>query len=333
MSESSSVKSKGKSKRKIITIEDLPGVGVSTAAKLRAQGYTSIEYIAITPPEQLSQDTGIGKATAEKIVKAAREAIGSFLKFERGDEIFKRYISSPRLTSGCRALDDILGGGFESRAITEIFGPYGSGKTQICHQLAVTVQLPREEGGLEGACLYIDTENSFRPQRIKLIAERFGLDPNEALHNVIRGAAFNSHHQMLLIREARKFIKDENIKLIIVDSLTSNFRSEYVGRETLAVRQQLLNVHMHDLLRLSLAFDLVVVVTNQVMARPDAVFMFEPTIHVGGHIVAHTSTTRISLRSSRDNIRVARVVASPHLPIREAVFKITERGIEDVEET
>jgi RecA/RadA recombinase len=205
--------------------------------------------------------------------------------------------------------------------------------TQICHQLAVNVQLPRDKGGLEGSVIVIDTENTFRPERIVQMAEAKGLDPKEVLKNIYVAQAYNSNHQMLLVDNAKelaqKLMKEGRpVKLLIVDSLTSHFRAEYVGRGTLADRQQKLNKHLHDLMRFGEIFNAAIVVTNQVQAKPDA-FYGDPTRPIGGHVVAHTATFRIYLKKSKGELRVARLIDSPHLPEGEVVFKITERGIED----
>ncbi len=206
--------------------------------------------------------------------------------------------------------------------------------TQICHQLSVNVQLPKELGGLDGSVIVIDTENTFRPERIIQMAEAKGLDPNEVLRNIYVAQAYNSNHQMLLVDNAKELankIKKEGgkpVRLIIVDSLMSHFRAEYVGRGTLADRQQKLNRHLHDLMRLGELFNAAIVVTNQVQAKPDT-FFGDPTKPVGGHIVAHTATFRVYLRKSKGELRVARLIDSPHLPESEAVFRVTERGIED----
>ncbi len=205
--------------------------------------------------------------------------------------------------------------------------------TQICHQLAVNVQLPKDKGGLEGSVIVIDTENTFRPERIVQMAEAKGLDPKEVLKNIYVAQAYNSNHQMLLVDQAKelaqKLMKEGRpVRLLIVDSLTSHFRAEYVGRGTLADRQQKLNRHLHDLMRFGEIFNAAIVVTNQVQAKPDA-FYGDPTRPIGGHVVAHTATFRIYLKKSKGELRVARLIDSPHLPEGEVVFKITERGIED----
>jgi len=229
-------------------------------------------------------------------------------------------------------LDELLGGGLETQTITEFYGEYGSGKSQTCHQLCVNVQLPPERGGLGGAALYIDTENTFRTERIIQMAQHLGLNPDEVVKNIIFAEAYTSDHQMFLVENADKVVKENGIRLIIVDSLTAHFRSEYLGREMLAERQQKLNKHLHKLIRLARAFNAVAVVTNQVMAKPD-VFFGDAVHPVGGHIVAHTSHTRVFLRKAAHGpVRIARLVSSPYLPEGEGVFKVTENGIEDATE-
>ena len=180
---------------------------------------------------------------------------------------------------------------------------------------------------MDGTALYIDTENTFRTERIFQMAKNLGLDPDEAIKNIIFAEAFTSDHQIFLLENADKIIKKNGIRLIVVDSLTSHFRSEYIGREMLAERQQKLNKHMHMLIKLARGFNAVAVVTNQVMSKPDV--FFGDAIHpVGGHIVAHTSHTRIFLRkAARGPARIARLVSSPRLPEGEGVFKISERGM------
>jgi len=281
-------------------IEDLPGVGPATAEKLYAAGYTTLESIAVASPMELSEVAGIGETQALKIINAAREALE--MGWMTAEELLERRKEVGRITTMSKNLDALLGGGIETQAITEFYGKFGSGKTQICHQLAVDVQLPFEKGGLNGAALYIDTENTFRPERIMAMAEAVGLDPHEALKNIYVARAYNSDHQMLLAEKAKEIIEEKNIKLIVVDSLTAHFRAEYVGRGKLAERQQKLNRHIHTLQKLADAYNLAVVVTNQVMAKPDILFG-DPTEPVGGHVLAHAATYRVYLRRARSASR------------------------------
>ncbi|MEM3378058.1 MAG: DNA repair and recombination protein RadA [Candidatus Bathyarchaeia archaeon] len=316
-------------KKKYEFIEDLPGVGPATAQKLRDLGYHTVESLAMATAREL-EPIGVGEKKAFAMIEAARSAIG--FSFIRADELLKMRQNVLRLTTGSKALDRILDGGLETQTITEFYGEYGSGKSQICHQLCVNVQLPPERGGLNGSALYVDTENTFRLERIVQMAKHLGLDPEQVVKNIIYAEAYTSDHQMFLLENADEVIKANNIKLIIIDSLTAHFRSEYIGREMLASRQQKLNKHMHKLLGLARAFNAVAVVTNQVMAKPD-VFFGDAISPIGGHIVGHTSHTRVYLRrASRGPVRIARLVSSPYLPEGEEIFKVTENGIEDVSE-
>jgi DNA repair protein RadA len=309
-------------------VEDLPGIGPATAQKLRELGFNTIESLATATIREL-EPAGISEKKALKIIRLARSSIA--LSFIRADELLKMRQNILRLTTGSRELDELLGGGLETQTITELYGEYGSGKSQVCHQLCVNVQMPPDRGGLDGGALYIDTENTFRTERIVQMAEGLNLDPKDVVKKIIFAEAYTSDHQTFLIENADKVVKENNIRLIIVDSLTSHFRSEYLGREMLAERQQKLNKHMHKLIRLARAFNAVAVVTNQVMSRPD-VFFGDAVHPVGGHIVAHTSHTRIFLRkSARGPVRIARLVSSPYLPEGERTFTITEDGIEDLE--
>jgi len=308
-------------------ISKLPGVGPATAEKLRDSGYVDILSIAVSSPSELADAAEIGESTASKIILNARKQadIGGF---ETGKTLLEKRAKIGRLTSGSKTFDELLGGGFESQAIIELFGEYGSGKTQIAHQLCVVVQLPEEKGGLNGHAFYIDSENTVRPERIIQMAEAYDLDPDETLSKIHVARAYNSSHQMLLVDKVRELSKEVPARLLVVDSLTAHFRAEYVGRGALADRQQKLNKHMHDLLRWSDLNNGVVCVTNQVAAKPDA-FFGDPTRPIGGHIVGHTATFRIYLRKSKGPKRIARLIDSPHLPEGEAVFTITDKGIRD----
>ncbi len=315
-------------KRRIQDLTDLPGVGPSTAQKLIEAGFSSIEAIAVATPQEITAATGISLPAAVKIVKAAREALD--IRFKTARELKEERLKVRKITTGSKNLDGLLGGGVETRTVTEFYGEYGSGKTQICHQLSVNVQLPEDKGGLGAKAVYIDTEGTFRWERIEQIARGVGLDPDEVMEKIYWIRAINSHHQMAIVDELFDLVKKDNIKLIVVDSVTSHFRAEFPGRENLAMRQQLLNRHLHQLMRLAEIYNVAVVVTNQVMARPD-VFYGDPTQAVGGHVLGHAPGVRVYLKKSRGNRRIARVVDAPHLPEGETVFAITEWGIRDPE--
>jgi len=313
-------------------IQDLPGVGPRTAESLEKAGYYSVESLAVASPTEICEISGISDAIASKIITAAKEQANHLVRWYRGLEIMERRKGLPRVTTSCKEFDDMLGGGLEAGSITEFYGEFGSGKSQICHQLAVNVQLPPEQGGLEGKILWIDTEATFRPERIHEMATHLGVDPEKALNNILTARAYNAAHQMLLLENAEKMIREENIKMLVIDSLMVHFRWEYIGRAKLAERQQKLAQHLSKLHRLTDIYQLVTIVTNQVMARPDILFG-DPTAPVGGHILAHSTTTRIYLRKSKGDTRVARVMDSPCLPLGEARFTIAKEGLKDVEAT
>ncbi|MBT4823651.1 DNA repair and recombination protein RadA [Candidatus Woesearchaeota archaeon] len=310
--------------KKITKVEDLPGVGAATAEKLRMSGYDTLMAIAVATPGELVDASGITETVGRKLINVSRDAMD--MGFESGDELLKKRARIDKISTNCDGFNDILGGGVETGAITECFGQYGSGKTQIGHQLAVNVQ----SYGEDACAVYIDTENTFRPERIKQFAEGAGLDPDKVLKNIYVARAYNSDHQMLLSEKVDELItkKGKNIKLVVVDSLTAHFRAEFVGRGTLAVRQQKLNKHMHVLARLADIHNLSVYVTNQVMSKPDQ-FFGDPTEAIGGHIVAHNSTFRIYLRKGKKGSRVAKLVDAPALPDAECTFWVKEDGIKD----
>jgi DNA repair protein RadA len=319
---------KEKKKKEELTIYDLPGVGAATAEKLTESGYNDLLSIAVASPGELVEVAGVGEAVARKMINFARNSLD--MGFESGDELLRKRENIIKITTGSKNFDRLLGGGFETGGISECFGEFGASKSQIAHVLAVTVQLPKEKGGADGGAIFIDGESTFRPERIIQIAKAAGMDPQQVLKKIKVARAFNSDHQMLLAEKTEELIKENNIKLIIVDSLTSHFRADFTGRGQLADRQQKLNKHMHTLMKLAQKYNICIYVTNQVMSRPD-VFFGDPTAAIGGNIVGHNSQTRVYLRKGKKGTRVAKLIDSPHLPDGEAAFMVTEDGLKDVE--
>jgi DNA repair protein RadA len=259
------------------------------------------------------------------MIQAARDSLK--MGFISGSEVLEKRGRVLKISTGSKVFDALLGGGFETNAITECFGEFGSGKTQVGHMLAVSCQ----KDDPSAVAIYIDTENTFRPERIRQFAEGYGLDPDKVLANIKVAKAYNSDHQMLLAEKVADLINDEklNVKVVIVDSLTAHFRAEFIGRGTLAERQQKINKHMHTLARLADTHNLCVYVTNQVQVDP-AQFFGDPTKAVGGHIVAHASTFRIYLRKGKKGSRVAKLIDAPNLPDGECNFMVETSGLKDL---
>ncbi len=310
----------------IVDIQDLNGVGPVTASKLREAGYDSVASLAIAPIRELIEKAGLENSVALKISRAARETIQT--DFVTARQLYERRQNLQRLSFASSNLDKLLGGGLETQAITEFVGEFGAGKSQICMKLSVMTQLPTKDGGLEGKVLFVDTEGTFAAQRVYQMAQAMQLDPEKILDGIIYSRVYNSDHQILTVDHSFKICQEEKIKLLVVDSILSHFRGEYIGRESLSERQQRLNGHLHKLLRIAQALNLAVVVTNQVQANPQA-FFGDPTRPAGGNILAHASTHRVMLRKASKGLRVAKIIDSPYLPESEAYFQITEKGVED----
>ncbi len=311
--------------KKINSVKDLPGVGAATAEKLMSAGVDSLMSIAVSSPGQLVELSGVTEAVARKMINAARDALE--MGFESGDDLLKKRERVQKISTGSKAFDEMMEGGFETGAITECFGEFGSGKTQLAHILAVSIQ----KDDPDAVAVYIDTENTFRPERIIQLAKGANLDPDKVLKNIRVARAYNSDHQMLLAEKVNDLIKDKSlkVKLVVIDSLTAHFRAEFIGRGTLAERQQKINKHMHTLLKLADAHNLLVYVTNQVMSKPDT-FFGDPTQAIGGHIVAHSSTFRIYLRKGKKGSRVAKLIDSPNMAEKECGFFVTEGGLKEI---
>lgn len=310
---------------KEVSIIDLPGVGAATAEKLKESGYDTLMSIAVASPGKLVEDVGMTESAARKIINAARESFK--MGFQSGEEVLKRRSRVIKIPTGSKSFDALLGGGFETGCIVECFGEFGSGKTQVGHLLAVNCQ----KQDPTAYAIYIDTENTFRPERIKELASGAGIDPSDALKHIKVARAYNSDHQMLLAEKVSEIIESEkiNVRVVVVDSLTAHFRAEFIGRGTLAERQQKINRHMHSLLKLADTHNLCVYVTNQVQVDP-AQFFGDPTKAVGGHIVGHASTFRIYLRKGKKGSRVAKLIDAPNLADGECNFVVNTEGLTDV---
>ena len=314
-----------------LRLDSLPGVGPVTTRKLSDAGVHNIMDLIVRGPVELAEITGMDKDTSATIVEKARQALvegGMISKdFVSATEIYKRRQEIGKITTGTECLDFLLDGGLETQALTEVYGEFGCGKTQFCHTMCVTVQKSVEEGGLGGGVLYIDSENTFRPERIVTIAKAHGMEPEKILDNITVARAYNSAHQTLILEEASTIIRENNIKLVVADSAVGLFRSEYLGRGTLAERQQKLNKFVHLLVRIAETYNCAALATNQVMSSPDT-FFGDPTRPIGGNVVAHTSTYRIYFKKSGKK-RIARMVDSPHHPEQEVIFTLGEIGVMD----
>ncbi|KAJ9095321.1 recombinase rad51 [Naganishia friedmannii] len=303
------------------------GISASDTKKLADAGLNTIEAVAFTPKKTLCTIKGISEAKADKILTEACKLVP--MGFTTATEIHSRRSELVHITTGASGLDTVLGGGIETGAITELYGEFRTGKSQICHTLAVTCQLPISMGGGEGKCLYIDTEGTFRPVRMLAVAERYGLNGEEVLDNIAYARAYNADHQMQLLVQASAMMAESRFSLLIVDSVTSLYRTDFSGRGELSARQMHLAKFLRMLQRLADEFGVACVLTNQVVAQVDG-GMFagaDPKKPIGGNIMAHASTTRISLRKGRGASRVAKIVDSPCLPEAEAIFAINADGI------
>jgi DNA repair protein RadA len=314
-----------------VDISDLPGVGPATKAKLESGGITTILDLAASTSNELVDSLNLTEETAHNLVFEAQKLLKEKGYLEKdlvsANELFARRAKMLRCTTFSQNLDDLLAGGIETQAVTEFYGEYGSGKTQICHTLCVSAQLPSDQSGLGGSALYIDTESTFRPERIAQIAKSHELDVESILNNIHVAKIYNASHLELIVRAMGGLIQQNNIKLVIVDSIISLHRAEFLGRGSLSERQQKLNAIMHRLKRISEIYNVAVIITNQVQATPDT-FFGDPTKAAGGNIIGHASTYRIYLRKAGQE-RKAIMIDSPMHPYGDTNFIVTEGGITD----
>jgi len=316
---------------KKLELDTLEDIGPATKIHLIDAGIDSLKDLIIRGPHDIAEVTGMTMEKSIDLCNKARIKLEEVEIIERtfipATELYNKRKNIERISTGSKCFDELLGGGFEVNAITEIYGEFGSGKTQICHTSAVMVQQKITDGGLEGGVIYVDTENTFRPERIVSISKARNIDHVSVLENIVVAKAFNSAHQELIIHEVGKIIENNNIKLLVLDSAISHYRAEYLGRAMLSERQQKINRLMHILIRISETYKIAVLLTNQIQSVPDTLFG-DPFRATGGNIIAHSSTYRIYLKKAGKN-RIARIVDSPYHPEIEALFSLGEEGVTD----
>ncbi|CAG8773250.1 24138_t:CDS:2, partial [Dentiscutata erythropus] len=290
------------------------GINESDVKKLADNGYATVEAVAFSPRKALLAIKGISEVKVDKILSEAIK-LSPRMGFESATLVQKRRENYFYISTGSKALDNLLGG-----------------KSQLCHTLAVTCQLGLQNGGGEGMCIYIDTEGTFRPERIVAITERYSMGDQGVLDNIAVARAYNTDHQMSLLVQAAAMMTEARFALLIVDSVTALYRTDYSGRGELAARQMHLAKFLRALLRLADEFGVAVVITNQVVSSVDGNMLFPGATDkkpIGGNIIAHASTTRLSLRKGKGEGRLCKIYDSPCLPESEAHFRIGPGGIED----
>jgi DNA repair protein RadA len=317
-----------------LEIHDIEGIGPTTAKKLKEAGIVSVMDLAVASSEDLAIDINTSKESAATFVIGAQRLLRDYKvidkEFLTADAALEKRKAMLRCSTGSRALDELFLGGIETQAVTEFYGEFGSGKSQICHTLCATARQSIDSGGMDSGVIYIDTEGTFRPERVDQIARARGLDHRYVLKSVAVCKVYNSSHLELIVKDLGGYVNEFKAKLVIIDSIISLHRAEFLGRGTLANRQQKLNGMLHKLIRLAEIFNIAVVITNQVQSSPDT-FFGDPTKAAGGNILGHSSTYRIYLRKSGEN-RVAKMMDSPYHPYSDTRFTLNEKGTDDIEE-
>jgi DNA repair protein RadA len=321
-----------RSERELAELLRSHGVGPTILAKVRSAGLLTergLRFIVAATPDELVEWLSLSSyESAVRLREAAKAVVGYQSGAVSAAQLLEVEEQAPRLTTGVKALDELLGGGLRACDIYEFAGEFGTGKTQLCHQLAVTVQLPEEKGGLSAKAVYIDTEGTFSPQRIAAIASRFGIDAKAALSAVSVYKPLNTGELEKFVREELSGFLEDGARLVVIDSVIALYRAQYRGMEWLARRQQAINYLLDWLKRWARIYGAVVAITNQVLTHPlpSGVALRIPA---GGNIIAHASTHRFLLRKAGD-VWLLEVLDSPRIAKGASVqFKITEAGVED----
>jgi DNA repair protein RadA len=326
------------SRLKEVSMEKIPDITSDLIEMLRKLNINSVYQLAVQNPIELAsecEDKSLNIESASRLIANARKILieNQVLtnEFSTADEVLEKRSKMSRYATGSENFDGLLNGGFETQAITELAGEFGSGKSQICHTLCVAASklIENNPDGDAGNIIFIDSENTFRADRVHQIAEQRGLDPIPILEKIYHCQVYNSEHLESVIDDLDKSIEQYNAKLVIIDSIISLHRAEFSGRGTLAERQQRLGTVLNKLRRYADIYNVAVVITNQVVSYPDGTHPgFDSMKAAGGNIVAHGSTYRIFLRKSGKN-RVATMFDSPSHPYQHVKFSISESGIQD----
>jgi DNA repair protein RadA len=318
-----------------ITLEDLPNIKPISISRLKRLGIESVLELATAIPQEIANESGENLETATGLVIEARNTLSNIgvlsKEFCSASEIMNRRKQILRCSTGSKTLDGLLGGGIETQALTEVAGEFGSGKSQLCHTLSVIGNMPKEKGGYGGNVIFIDTENTFRPERVHEIAEAYGVDPEKILSQIFVCKIYNSSHLQLIVKELARYLEELRARLVIIDSMISLHRAEFSGRETLWDRQQRLNSMLHRLSRFAEVYNIAFILTNQISANPDGMFSGDPNKVTGGNIMAHATTYRIFFRKAGHN-RIAVMQDSPCHEYGSVKFTISEKGIVDADE-
>lgn len=311
----------------------IKGFGKAKAEELKKKGIEYLEDILVIPPPQYAEIIGADNETAGDHFKKAKEAYdkeNKTIDFKTGSQCKSVDDNIERITTGTIALDKLFMGGIECGATSEIYGEFGSGKTQFCHTMACRVQLPKEKGGLEGKVIWVNTEGTFESTRIEAISESLGLDKDKTLDNILVADALNSVEQHeIMLKVSRMLINDKSIKLIIVDSATGLFKQDFSGRAMLSERQKYLDRFLTLCTNITKVHKVAIIWTNQVYISP-TVFYGDPTIAVGGTVVSHKSTYRVYFSKS-GKFRIAKMVDSPKSGQIEVMFGLSKSGIVDMD--
>jgi RecA/RadA recombinase len=314
-------------------LTSIDGIGETIAEKLISAGIPNVVALAAATVSKLV-GIGVTKSAAQKMLASARERCSAIFGFVTGDELIDQFKRREYLTSGTEGLDSILGGkGFETQKVYEIYGPEGTGKSNLLHQLVCTAYLPPNEGGLGAGTIYMDTEGTFSIKRIQQLAPRFGIDPEEITRNVIKASPPTSDVLLFLCEaQLEKMASQTGARFFCLDSLATHFRAEFgAERQMMPERQQRASKVIHALKRVAQATNGVAILTNQVTANVTG--MGKPWAHSMGLLVGHESQVRIMVRtkSTADGLRLFEIEKALDLPPANCILKITDEGFIDAD--
>jgi len=326
-----------------LKLEDAKGLGPASIKLINEEKIYDTMSLICKNPTWLKDVTGMERNRAIKIFKEIKTSLidAGLITDEvcSARDLLKVRKGTKRIKVGCKSIDELLNGGVETKCITEFFGENGVGKTQMSHTLAIQVQLPIEQGGLATkenptpTTLFLDTEGTCRPERLVQIAisRGYAKDEDDALRfldNVIVQKCNTANDLYLKIQEIMSSIKELNISLIILDSATALFRSEFTGRGEGYAKFGLINQMLGDLKSIAENFNISIIFINQIYHSPDADYGAEHDRPYGGNVLGHAIPYRIILKKSGKK-RVARIFKSPYQPNDDAIYIVTEKGIDD----
>lgn len=312
-----------------IGLQQLKGLGEATDKKLTGYGVSNLYDLCVRGAKEICEMTGADMDTCQGWVLKAKAKLGELGLVRKTDmtalELYDYQENIKKIPIGMADLDKLFDGGLHPESLYEIYGEFGSGKTQYALTACAVVLASG------GHIIWLDCEDTFKPKRLVqiLVARELVEDEDEAktlLANILIRHVPNTEDYELEEGRLTDYLVKQHAELIVIDGIIGQYAEEYIGRGTLSNRQNKLRRVMTHLKNICFYFSNVVLFTNQVQTDPSVMFA-DPIKPIGGNVVAHASTYRIYFKKSGKK-RIARMVDSPKDDLIECQYALSIKGID-----